>query len=99
MYKAIFFNPDGDSVTDFNDSETIEYVWDCIADMGSRWIFFPIPFVADEDNDIVSAPEGMEYWVGKSRKEIKEFLEKEWKERAEEICKDINNGVPLFLIY
>ena len=39
-YKAVLFAPDGDWVTDHR-GETIDEVWDKIADQGSRWIFYP----------------------------------------------------------
>lgn len=99
MYKAVLFHPEGDSVTDFRDSETIEEVLYGIDDMGSRWIFYPIWIVVDNNNIVVEAPEGMVHWVGKSRQEIKDILETEWQYRAEEVCEDLNNGIPLYLIY
>jgi hypothetical protein len=104
MYKAVLFHPEGDSVSDFYDNTTIQDVQDCIGDMGSRWILYPIAFVVeDEGNDanniIVDAPYGLEFLIGKTRKEAEIFFRNEWKERAEEICENMNKGVPLFLIY
>lgn len=40
MYRAILIAPDGDWVTDFK-RETITEVEEELADMGSRWIFYP----------------------------------------------------------
>jgi hypothetical protein len=40
-YKAVLFAPDGDWVTDFRGSESIREVQENLADMGSRWIFYP----------------------------------------------------------
>jgi hypothetical protein len=52
-YQAILFAPDGDYVTDFAGSESIEEVTDKLADMGSRWYFYPFAFVI-RDKRIVS---------------------------------------------
>jgi len=45
-YQAILISTDGiDYVTDFHKSESVQDVWDAIANMGSKWFFYPIPFV------------------------------------------------------
>lgn len=45
MYKAALFAPDGDWVTDYRGSETIEDVQLKLADQGSRWFFYPFHVV------------------------------------------------------
>jgi hypothetical protein len=40
-YKAVLFAPDGDWVTDYRESDTVDEVWQRLADQGSRWIFYP----------------------------------------------------------
>ena len=40
MYKAILIAPDGDWVTDF-ERNTVEEVEQELANMGSRWYFYP----------------------------------------------------------
>lgn len=45
MYAAVLIAPDGEYVTDF-ERDTIDEVWDCVNDMGSRWYFYPFPVVA-----------------------------------------------------
>ena len=51
-YQAILISPDGiDYVTDFRNSESIQVVWDAIANMGSKWFFYPLPFVI-KDNSV-----------------------------------------------
>lgn len=46
MYQALLVSPDGkDYVTDFANSKTIDDVWEAVDNMGSRWFFYPIPFV------------------------------------------------------
>ena len=41
-YQAILFHPEGDYVTDFTGRATVQEVWEEIAEMGSRWIFYPL---------------------------------------------------------
>lgn len=42
MYKAILFARDGDWVTDFRERTTKDEVLNELANMGSRWIFYPV---------------------------------------------------------
>ncbi len=44
-YKALLVAPDGDYVTDYHGSRSIDEVWVQLAAMGSRWFFYPIRFV------------------------------------------------------
>ena len=98
MYQAILFHPEGDYVTDFK-KDTKQEVWESIADMGSRWIFYPIPFVAT-DKTIVSVCEPSLQWMeGKRITTIKKYFNTRWKEDADFICEVINNGYPLSLVY
>jgi len=41
-YRAVLFSPDGEDWVTDHPSETVEEVWDKLADQGSRWIFYPI---------------------------------------------------------
>lgn len=97
-YQAILFNPDGDFVTDFTGRKTKDEVWNQIEYMGSRWIFYPICFVAT-DITIVDTPEGMEFLKGKRIKTVQKYFKDLWEENADQICEDINAGLPLELIY
>jgi len=90
-YKAILFAPDGEFVTDFKDKVEIQDVWDKVADMGSRWFFYPIPFVATEKT-IVSTPEGLEYLKGKRISTVKRIIQNC---DADNLCEHLNNGWPL----
>ena len=56
-YQAVLFAPDGDYVTDFHDTNTIEEVWEEINNMGSRWIFYPFCCVGT-DKTIVAVWDG-----------------------------------------
>ena len=100
-YKAMLFHPDGENVSDFRDRETVQDVWDEINDMGSRWIFYPIPFVAT-DKTIVDTIDELKFLKGKRIKTVKKYLLNKWnesEEKREEICEVINNGYPLNLVY
>lgn len=97
-YRAILFHPEGDYVTDFNDRETKQDVWECIADMGSRWIFYPIPFVAT-DKTIVDVPDGLEHLKGKRIKTVQKYLNEYWEAEKDSICFYFNEGAPLSFIY
>lgn len=70
MYAAVLIAPDGEYVTDF-ERDSVAEVWDCVNDMGSRWIFYPFPVVAqivdgrlgeiDESaSTVVSWPDGVD---------------------------------------
>jgi hypothetical protein len=81
-YHAVLFAPDGDYVTDY-DRNTVEEVWEAINDQGSRWIFYPIPFVIRNhrttwDASIVSCPDlpnDMLLWLrGRAVKTIARML-------------------------
>lgn len=97
-YKAILFHPQGDYVTDFYNRESVSDVWDEVADMGSRWIFYPIPLVAT-DKTIIDAPEGLEFLKGLRIKTAVKFFEQTWNEDKEKICELLNDGAPLSFIY
>ena len=98
QYKAILFHPDGNFVTDFQNRTEIQDVWKEVGDMGSRWIFYPIPFVAT-DKTIVDTPEGLEWMKGRRIKTIKSFFTSTWPNRKDEICQMLNDGFPLSFIY
>jgi len=47
-FKAAHFAPDGVYVTDATGSDSIQEVENYIDNMGSRWYFYPFPFVISE---------------------------------------------------
>lgn len=99
-YQALLFHPEGDNVTDFRDRATKQEVWNEIADMGSRWIFYPIPvIVTDGGKVVVDAPDGLKFFIGKRVKTLRTYLNAQWEERKEEICHLINMGLPLNHVY
>lgn len=88
-YQAVLFALDGEFVTDFRDSQTKEDVWDKVNDMGSRWYFYPIPFVATE-KVIVDTPEELWHLRGKHISTIKSLLAET---DQDELCKYIHNSL------
>ena len=98
MYQAKLFSFDGESVTDFRDKKTKQEVWNRINDMGSRWIFYPLCFVAT-DKTIVDTPDGLEFLRGKRIKTVIKYLEMQWNDRKDEICELVNDGAPLSFVF
>lgn len=82
-YHATLYAPDGARVTDFHNRESIEQVWSMVADMGSRWIFYPLVVVTGDDGIIVAGYRNgtvdTEQLVGMTEKEAGQFI----KERCE----------------
>jgi hypothetical protein len=98
MYKAILFHPEGDYVTDYRDTPTKEEVWERINDQGSRWIFYPLPFVCT-DKTVVDTPEQLEFLKGKRIKTVQAYLSDVWKAGDQDfICNAISDGA-LFAVY
>jgi len=54
-YKAVLFAMDGDWVTDYRGCDSIEEVQDYLANQGSRWFFYPIPFVILDKGSLVTS--------------------------------------------
>jgi len=99
MYKALLFHPEGDYVTDFRDRKTIQEVWNEVAEMGSRWIFYPIAFVATDKTIVDIADNYPDWWKGKRITTVQKYLQDQWKKRADEICNRMNDGWPLDGVY
>lgn len=90
-YQAVLFAPDGHYVTDAH-HDTIEEVQNEINDMGSRWIFFPIAFVATE-NTIVGTPDNLEYLKRKRITTVVKLLETRYAKEPQAMCDEINDGL------
>lgn len=80
MYKAILFAPDGEFVTDY-EAGSIAEVWQRIEDGGSRWYFYPFPFVITADERllerkrILASPHGLEMCTGRTVRKVQRFIE------------------------
>jgi hypothetical protein len=95
-YKAVLFHPEGDYVTDFkgeyeNQETACSDIWDKIADMGSKWIFYPIPVIVC-DTTAVDVISGMEAFEGMDVQSISKHLSQLWQKDADYICDMINAG-------
>jgi hypothetical protein len=85
MYKAILFSPGGDWVTDCS-GQTKEEVWDRVADLGSRWIFYPyIAIIKDKGHtnsfqricEVYTEYDSSLSWIkGKAIRTIQAYLSK-----------------------
>jgi hypothetical protein len=79
MYKAVLFSEDGDYVSYFLDSASIEEVWNSLDNMGSTWIFYPIHTVVDQNtNKIVSSSASYMYLTTCTVKEASDILAEEF---------------------
>ena len=96
-YKAILFHPEGDYVTGFY-RDTKQDVLNELENRGSRWIFYPIPFVCT-DKTIVDTPEGLEFLKGKRITTVKKLFNDQWKKDSQSMCDIINDGLPLYLLF
>lgn len=81
-YKAILFSLDGDYVTDARNKASVDEVWDEVNDMGSRWIFYPLPCVivdkgagTEARQEIVATFDGGEFLQGVSIKTARNLIE------------------------
>lgn len=98
MYKAYLFHPEGDYVTDCK-SEDLETTRYAVANLGSKWIFYPIVMIVDEQGTIVETAYSLEHWKGEQITDFQQHLQEVWQENADEVCDVINNGDPLHLLY
>lgn len=58
--------PDGEFVTEGRNFTSVDEAWKRYNEMGSRWIFYPIPVVTNGDK-ILAVPHGcMDEWIGQS---------------------------------
>lgn len=94
-YNAILFAPDGDYVTDFYGCDTPEEVEEKLADMGSRWYFYPFHAVVRSDSPahvknrrLVSVAQPFEYMRRYAVKTFAAFI----KATPEDQLKEILNG-------
>jgi len=96
MYKAVLFHPEGDFVTDFTGNKTVQDVWEDLANMGSRWIFYPLAFVCT-DKTIADTPEGLEWMKGRKITTVQKFFSQTWPNSKDEICEALSEGFMPFI--
>jgi len=92
-YKSIQFALDGDYITDY-ECNTVQKTWDKVDDQGSKWFFYPLPFVVragggDMSRKRVHAPDFplLRDLEGASVKTVQRFI----RENSETLA-DILNG-------
>jgi hypothetical protein len=82
-YQAVLFSSDGDWVTDYHGSNSIEEVWKKVEDQGSKWIFYPFVCVTysrgkygytTNRQKIVDSPFGDYVFVGRTIAQVSKFL-------------------------
>ncbi len=85
-YTSIQFAPDGDFITDYK-ADTVAEIEDICADQGSRWYFYPLPFVIRDPRPtqeilhmrIKAACHPFEYLIGKTVETARaEVIATEW---------------------
>jgi hypothetical protein len=80
MYQSILFALDGEYVTDATGQKSIDKVWELVADFGSRWIFYPLPFVitdngsVSENQRVVGVPDNFEFLEGRTIKTVQKYI-------------------------
>lgn len=75
-YSLVCIAEDGESKTEHNifseDNcfDSIGEAWERNEDMGSRWIFYPIRCVVNQDGIIVSADDEHTFWEGMTIQDV-----------------------------
>lgn len=89
MYKLILMSFDGEYVTEKPEFETVQDAWEYENDLGSKWFFFPFPFVVTETKlTIVDSPEMLDVFNGKRVKTIQNLFK--------DLCVEENEGLDPF---
>lgn len=80
-YRSVQFTANGYAWIFDHEANTVQEVWDRVNDQGSKWIFYPIPFVVVNKwgqnfkySKIVDAPFGFEFLKGKTVNTAREYL-------------------------
>ena len=74
MYQLICMSFDGEKVKE-GEFDTIERAWEHACDLGSKWYFFPFPFVLTASGkSIADSPDRLEFFNGKRLATVKAFF-------------------------
>ena len=82
MYKLILFSPDGEDYVTEKAQNTVDECIEQSANMGSRWIFYPIHFIIKDNGRvnmnqrIIEPPDELEFLRGKSIKTVMNLLKR-----------------------
>lgn len=83
MYRSVQFSVSGNKwVFDHEQKKSVSDVWECLSDQGSKWIFYPVPFVIRGEHGntnfktrrIVSACDGLQFLEGKTIETARRFI-------------------------
>lgn len=75
-FTVFLFSPDGvDCVSDFKNTQSIDECWDCVSNMGSKWFFYPLPFIFGDQTNTVEACNQHLKCIGMTVKEVKAYLQ------------------------
>lgn len=67
----------GDFVTEHPTFKTDKEAWEYAGDIGSKWYFYPYPFVVtDSEITVKEAPDGLEFLNGWRVKKVAEFFKR-----------------------
>jgi hypothetical protein len=76
-YKLILMSFDGEYVTERPLFDTVDDAWEYENDLGSKWFFYPFPFVVTESGlTIVGCPEDMGCFYGKRVATVEKLFKK-----------------------
>lgn len=73
MFTLEFYAPDGENVTE-GEFKTVDEALERWANIGSRWIFYPIGAIFTPKGKVKAAPDGMEFIEGCYRKKFEETI-------------------------
>jgi len=55
MYQVICMSFDGEYQREFKNFETVQDAWEYVGNLGSKWYFYPFPFVTSESGKTIVA--------------------------------------------
>jgi hypothetical protein len=73
MFTLEFYAPDGENVRE-GEFQTIDEALERWADIGSRWIFYPIGVVFTPKGKVKAAPDGWQFLEGSYRNKFENTI-------------------------
>lgn len=80
-YRSVQFTPDGSNWIFDHEGNTIDEVWNKVENQGSKWVFYPFPFIVTNKpwqnfkyTKVISAPSGLDFLTGKTVNRVISFL-------------------------
>lgn len=81
-YRSLQFSIDGQAWIFDHEGDTPEEVWKAVNDQGSKWIFYPLPFVVTNNpgqdfkhSKIIEACENLDFLNGKTINTARKYIE------------------------